>query len=656
MQRPRLAAAVLLLVCALSASGRAQSTNPLFEVVTQANQPIYVADAGDGRLFIVERAGYIRIFASDALQPEDPNAFLDIHSVVNVSGEGGLTSMAFDPAFASNHFVYVMYTRDSPTQDVVLQSVIARYKVMDGDPNRLDPASAKELINFDAPPGADFTNHKGGQLQFGSDSMLYIGFGDGGSQNDPGCRSQTRNVFNGKILRIDPQGTGFGVGGIGYGIPAGNPFPTGTDPNDPNDYRPEIWALGLRNPWRFSFDRESHALWIADVGQDAREEIDLQDANSGGGLNYGWNIEEGDIAGPNGGTPNANCPAYVQPHGSGNYVAPIFAYAHHGGSSITGGYVYRGSVDAWRGRYIYADFITGSIRYLRQNGQSWESVLLFQSDAFQVASFGEDSSGELYVAFLGQGWVYKLRFDQVTSSKQNTACIVKLNQGFEKLADTNGKLVSACVAKAAKGTLAGGDVEACVSDDAKLAKVGSKNLAIETKSCAEAPSFGFAGAESGNAISEVSDSNLALDVFGDDLGAAVVAKSADKDAAGCQKAVLAGMLSCQKTRRAEFVGCKKVGLKKGTILGEEGLAGCLAPDAKGKIAKVCDGTTGKLATKTIDKSCTARGVDLSAAFPGCADFPGTLAQCIDQAGACRSCLMFQQSDALPSDACDAVCP
>lgn len=647
------AAAALSLVCALSA--RAQSTNPLFEVVTQANQPIYVADVGDGRLFIVERPGYIRIFASGALQPEDPNAFLDIHSAVNVTGEGGLTSMAFDADFASNKFVYVMYTRDG-SGGSVLESVVARYTVSAGNPNQLDPATAVELLIQPAPPGADFTNHKGGQIQVGPDHMLYIGFGDGGSGNDPGCRAQTRNLFFGKILRIDPSGTGHGVGGMGYGIPGGNPFPTGLDPNDPNNFAPEIWLLGLRNPWRFSFDRTNGDLWVGDVGQDAREEIDLLPAGTSAGENLGWNTEEGTIARPGGsGMPGPNCPSYVKPHGDAGYTAPIFDYDHSVGHSITGGYVYRGTAfPASTGRYIYGDYVAKKIFSLRNNGTTWESTLLSDGDVAGPASFGQGANGELYVADLNQGWVYKLNLDRVAPSKQNSACVVKLNEGFAKLADTDGKLVNACVATAAKGKIASGDIASCVSNDAKLAKVGSKNLATETKSCAETPSFGFAGAETGNAISEVSDSNLALDVFGDDLAAAIVAKSADKNAAGCQKAVLAGMLSCQKTRRAEFVRCKKLGLKKGTIFDEVGLAGCLSFDDKGKIAKLCDGTTGKLAMKTIEKSCTARGVDLSAAFPGCA--LEDLAQCIDQAGACRSCLMFQQSDALPDDACADVCP
>ena len=190
----------------------------------------------------------------------------------------------------------------------------------------------------------------------------------------------------------------------------------------------------------------------------------------------------------------------------------------------------------------------------------------------------------------------------------------------------------------------------------KLLKVANKNLATEAKTCAGPPSFGYSSAATGNAISAVSDLDLTLDVFGDDLGAAIVAKSDDKDVAGCQKAVLAGITSCQKTRRAEFVRCKKAGLKNGAIHDAATLAGCVGADPKGKVAKVCDNTSGKLAMKTIDKSCTARGVDLSDAFPGCGtDDPALLAECIDQNGACATCLMFQQADALDETACSDVC-
>jgi len=663
MEFRRLAAAALLsLVCALAPVASAQSTNPLLMPIVQAEQPIFVTDPGDGRLFIVERAGFIRIFANGGLQAV--NAFLDIHTAVDATGEGGLLSMAFDPSFASNRFVYVMYTRASSVTNVVLESVVARYTVQLADPNHVDLASAKELLVQPAPaeagPGGNtFTNHKGGQLQFGSDGMLYVGFGDGGSGNDPGCRAQRRNLFYGKLLRIDPAGTGFGVGGVGYGIPADNPFPTGADPNDPNDFRPEIWALGLRNPWRFSFDRGTGDLWIGDVGQDAREEVDLQDANAAGGANYGWNPVEGKIAGPG---PNVNCPAYVKPMNDPNadYTAPIFDYDHGGGHrSITGGYVYRGAVAGWQGRYLYADYITDQVFYLEKNGGSWESTEIPNLGLVGPASFGEDANGELYVADIVDGWVYRFNFAAAPASKAQVACVTSLNEGFAKLANTDGKLVKSCVAKVLKGALASDGVATCVTGDAKQAKIAAENAATDAKKCAPAPAFGYAGAATGNAASASVDLDSATAVLGvgDDLGAGLVPKTADKDAAACQKAVLDGLTDCMAARRAEFVRCKKVGLKKGAIGDTAKLALCLASDDNGRVAKACDGATGKLATKTIDKSCVAREVDLSTAFPNCgADTTNELAQCIEAVTACESCEMFRQADALPDDACAAVCP
>jgi glucose/arabinose dehydrogenase len=648
-----LAVAAVSLAFALAPAARAQIDTPLLEPVVQASAPIYVADRGDGRLFIVERAGYIRILASGVLQSEDPNAFLDIQGVVNTAGEGGLTSMAFDPDFATNKFVYVMYTRTSPNfPTVVLQSVIARYTVMGGDPDRLDPASAKELLNLDAPSGDAFTNHKGGQLQFGPDNMLYIGFGDGGSGNDPNCAAQTRNLLFGKILRIDPHGMDHGVGGVGYGIPADNPF--ASDPN----YAPEIWLMGLRNPWRFSFDRSNGDLWIADVGQTTREEVDLLTHGTTPGENYGWNVVEGLIARPGGnGDPIGTCPAYVKSMSdpTANYTPPIFDYDHNGsGASITGGYRYRGAVAEWQGRYLYADFVKKEVRALRQNGADWQSVLLYDDPNAGWSSFGEGADGELYLTDLLGGWVYKLHLDRVSSTKANTACVTKLNEGFGKLANTASKLTSACVAKAAKGKLGGSDIETCSSSDPKLAKLGGKNTAAEAKHCGEA-TFGYTSAANGNAASTQSESDLAHDVFGADLDLAIVLKADDKNTAACQKAVLKGVASCQKARRAEFVRCKKVGLKKGTIVNLDQLTGCLGSDPKGKVAKVCSATTGKLATKTIEKSCTARGVDLSTAFPGCeTDAPDVLAQCLANAGCERSCEMFDSADGLDTD-CAALC-
>src|SRR5258706_9725961 len=254
-------------LCLLAGVARGAQDQLLELVTDQAQSPSYLADPGDGRLFIVERAGRVRIFANGTLQAGS-DAFLDVQGSVDQAGEGGMHSIAFDPNFATNRRVFVEYTRTgSGGAGLGLETVIASYTAMAGDPNHVDPNSVKEVLTYQSPVGADFVYHKGGQLQFGPDDMLYFAFGDGGSANDPNCLSQTRGVLFGKMIRIDPNGTD--PNHPNYGIPvSGNPFLVGDDPND--EYPDEIWALGFRNPYRFSFDRQTGDLWVGDVGQSSR--------------------------------------------------------------------------------------------------------------------------------------------------------------------------------------------------------------------------------------------------------------------------------------------------------------------------------------------------------------------------------------------------
>src|SRR5258706_4946650 len=352
---------LIALLCLLAAllvgdTAHGQAQNPLLELVTdKAQSPSYLADPDDGtgRLFIVERAGRVRIFANGTLQAGN-DAFLDVQGSVNQRGEGGMHSIAFDPNFATNHYVFVEYTR--PGRDASrLETVIVRYTAMTGAPNHADPASAQIVITLASPQGAEFDTHKGGQLQFGPDGFLYFAWGDGGSQDNPSCGAQEHDVLFGKMIRIDPNGDDFPADpNRNYAIPASNPF---ADPNDA--ILDEIWAIGLRNPYRFSFDRLTGDLWIGDVGGDQREEIDMDQApNAARGKNYGWKVKEGNLCrqlNPQA----AGCEDYVKQCDDPGYTAPVVDFDHSGGgSSIIGGYVYRGATPSWRGRGHFPGFVS----------------------------------------------------------------------------------------------------------------------------------------------------------------------------------------------------------------------------------------------------------------------------------------------------------
>jgi glucose/arabinose dehydrogenase len=359
---------------ALTATAPAVELPPLNEltinlvpVVGGLTRLTSVTPAGDGsgRLFILEQTGRILIIENGAVSP---TPFLDIVSLVGSDGiEQGLLGLAFHPDYTNNGFFYVYYT------DKQGDTVVARYTVSADSPALADPASAKTLLAFDQP----YANHNGGQLAFGPDRYLYIGAGDGGSANDPHNNGQRLDTFLGKILRIDVDG------GDPYAIPADNPFV------DEADARPEIWTYGWRNPWRFSFDRQTGDLYVADVGQNQYEEVNFEPAGSPGGLNYGWRLMEG-----------LHCfdPSDCDPAAQG-LVLPVAEYDHSMGCSVTGGYVYRGAqFPTLTGVYLYADYCNGFIWGLRREADgSWSQAEMLQS-GFRVSSFGQDEAGELYVA------------------------------------------------------------------------------------------------------------------------------------------------------------------------------------------------------------------------------------------------------------------
>jgi uncharacterized protein (TIGR03437 family) len=376
--------AIVIVIPALRVGGlkNAVSAQPMIQLIPVASglsSPLYVTSARDGsnRLFIVEQTGAIKIMAPGAAAPL-PTPFLNIASKIVAGGERGLLGLAFHPQYTSNRRFFVNYTRQPDGA-----TVVSEFRASAGDPNVAE-TTERVIITIAQP----FANHNGGWIDFGPDGFLYIGMGDGGSANDPGNRAQNVEELLGKMLRIDVN-TG---GGAPYASPPSNPF-FGATPG-----RDEIYATGLRNPFRCSFDRGTGMLFAGDVGQGVIEEIDT--ITLGG--NYGWRVFEGTRCtnlGP------ASCVA-------SNYVAPITQYDHSGGRcSVTGGYVYRGSGNSLpTGAYFFGDFCTGEIFML--NGGSMSLVL---DTSLQISSFGEDEAGEIYVVNLG-GSVHRLAAPAIATS------------------------------------------------------------------------------------------------------------------------------------------------------------------------------------------------------------------------------------------------
>ena len=351
-------------------------------VATGLDSPVYLtAPLGDPRLFVVESGGLIRI-VDDGTVLSVP--FLDLSSDVSDAPEGGLLGLAFDPGYAQNGTFYVYRT------DAGGVSVLSRFRVSD-DPDVADATSEEVILSVDQP----YDGQNGGSIAFGPvDGFLYLGLGDGGSTNDPDNLAQDGGELLGKLLRLDvgqPNGA--------YAIPADNPFVS-------NPFvRNEIWAFGLRNPYRFSFDRDLFDLWLTDEGQDAREEINFELRGDAGGHNYGWDVMEG-------GTCNENDPASSPPCGDASLMPPIHDYPHTDGKcAITGGYVYRGTAPGLWGHYFFADYCSGgvwSIDRVSGEGVSWTQALgNAAGDPFQIVSFGEGGGGNLYILH-ADGDIYRI--------------------------------------------------------------------------------------------------------------------------------------------------------------------------------------------------------------------------------------------------------
>lgn len=364
----RILAAILSVSCLFAAD---PPPVRLHRVAAGFQSPLDLRFDASGRMFVVEQRGLIRIVKNGAVLDQP---FLDWRSQVSCCGEQGLLGLALSPRFETNRAFYINYT------DTRGETVISRLRASESNPDVADRASEQVVLRVPQPA----SNHNGGNLMFGPDGYLYIGLGDGGGAGDPQNNGQRNDALLGKMLRIDVEG-----GQATYAVPADNPFINSAG------YRPEIWATGLRNPWKYSFDRETKDLWIGDVGQNRAEEVNFQPSLSRGGENYGWRRMEG-----------LQCFPATSACDRAGLTLPILEYARSQGQSITGGYVYRGSrYPALRGFYLYSDFGSGNLWGVQRDGTAWDNRLLLATQR-SVSTFGEDTGGELYLASYGTGEIY----------------------------------------------------------------------------------------------------------------------------------------------------------------------------------------------------------------------------------------------------------
>lgn len=382
---------VLIFLCSLFIlTIYGQPSLQFVQVHSGFNNLVDISNAGDGsnRLFVVEKVGRIKVIEDGVILP---TSFLDISAQVNsAASERGLLGLEFHPDYESNGYFYVNYTNLSGT------TIVSRFEVSVGNPNIANATSESIMIQINQP----YANHNAGDLKFSPiDNFLYIPMGDGGSGGDPGCRSQDSTLLIGKMLRIDVD-QNINTSPY-YGIPPDNPYIA--NPTVPD----EVWAFGLRNPWKFSFDKKYGDIWIADVGQNAIEEVHLQSHTSTGGENYGWAIMEGNNCyDPD--PINSNCASGVPSCFSPEYTAPIFTYGHSfatGGYSITGGYVYRGcKYTELYGYYLAADYISNNSWVVDSLGNSMQMI----DTPSGVSTYGQDENGELYLGTLS-GSIYEIR-------------------------------------------------------------------------------------------------------------------------------------------------------------------------------------------------------------------------------------------------------
>jgi glucose/arabinose dehydrogenase len=380
MKLTRYILGVFVAICTFD-EAKSQNNNQLIPFASGLTSPVCITHSGDDRLFVANQRGIINTISSTGVVNTAP--FLDIRDRVVYGGERGLLGIAFHPQYRTNGYFYVNYIGAGDS------TRISRFSVNPGNPEIANPGSEYRLMTIFQP----YANHNGGDLKFGADGYLYIGLGDGGSGGDPGNRAQNHKELLGKILRIDIDH------GNPYAIPTTNPFYNSTTTKG------EIWAIGLRNPWRFSFDRITNDMWIADVGQNSFEEINFQPAASNGGKNYGWRCYEGNQAYSSNG-----CAPFS------TFTFPVYTYPLGDECSITGGYVYRGSVASpFYGHYFFADYCSDRIWTLQNVSGNWVKADFGQFSGNNFSTFGEDVNGQLYVAGISSGKIFRIA-DQVTQA------------------------------------------------------------------------------------------------------------------------------------------------------------------------------------------------------------------------------------------------
>lgn len=374
------------------------------EIASGLTNPAFITNAGDGsgRIFVVEQSGFIRILKNGSMLA---TPFLDIHTIVKSGGEQGLLALAFHPSYSTNGIFFVAYTAPRNGDNTGSNLILQRFSVSASNPDLADPASGVILLTISHPA---YSNHNGGTLAFGGDGYLYWSTGDGGSGGDPDNNAQQLNNLLGKILRIDVNS------GSPYGIPTSNPFHSSADPN----LKKEIWAYGLRNPWRISFDGLTHDLYIGDVGQSAREEVNFQPANSLGGENYGWRIVEGSLCY----NPSSGC------NQSGK-ILPVAEYNHTLGCSITGGYAYRGlNFPSLAGYYFYGDYCSGRLFSLYNDPIiGWTSTQLVDTPFLSLPSV--KTSKERYTWLIvaqANCIIFDIRKHRLSKISQQSTAILRL--------------------------------------------------------------------------------------------------------------------------------------------------------------------------------------------------------------------------------------
>lgn len=397
----------ILLMIGNHTRGQSLSWQSAFPSLPTFSLPIDVRHAGDGtnRLFVAQQRGVIYVFQNSATV-STRRVFIDLSDRVSQSGsETGLLGLAFHPNYATNGFFFVNYTSSISGS---LRSYIDRYQVSATNPDSAVRSSQFQILSLAQP----YSNHNGGSIAFGPDGFLYLGFGDGGSGNDPGNRAQNRAELLGKILRIDVDRTTVTTN---YAIPSTNPFVGNTQ-----GWREEIFAYGLRNPWKFSFDAQTGDIWCGDVGQDTREEIDI--ITSGG--NFGWRLMEGFIC-----TPGVN-PGCADTAG---LIRPVWDYPNAGSDiSVTGGYVYRGAaIPSVQGKYFCADYGSGKIWMLTRTGPNSATAQLVSDEAYSISSFGVDQTNELYLlSYSSAGRLYKLNGPSTNTGEEPSPQQFKLEQNY----------------------------------------------------------------------------------------------------------------------------------------------------------------------------------------------------------------------------------